>query len=159
MMGLLSRLAAPARSPAALQQGFERARGPRVRLGVAHQAGGVHERQADPLAVVGELLAIESGTEVAFVDRDACGAGQGVHPVAQVLDDEVAYRPGAIVELERRRHERTAARQARRLLPREPALEQRAHARLAARNRARRLDDPFDHAGARHAAAATLEAL
>ena len=119
-----------------------------MRLGVAHQTRGVHERQTDPLTVVGELLAVEIGPEVALVDRDARSAGQGVHPVAQVLDDEVAHRPGPIVELERGRHERAAAGQARRLLPGEPALEQGAHARLTARNRERRLDDALDHAGA-----------
>ena len=63
------------------------------------------ERQADPLAVVGELLAVEVGTEVTFLDRDAGGAGQRVHPVAQILDDEVAHRAGPVVELERSGHE------------------------------------------------------
>src|SRR5437867_868825 len=170
MAVLLSGLAAPAarhgggrirsgtaRRAAALQQGLEGQGGPRVRSGVAHQAGGVHERQADPLAVVGELLAVEIGAEVALVDGDARGPGQGVHPVPQILDDEVAHRPGPIVELEGRRHEGAAARQARRLLPREPALEQRPHTRLAARYGERRLDDAFNHARPGHAEDVELE--
>src|SRR6267142_688889 len=72
MMSLLLGLAAPAarrgggrkrsgaaRGATALQQGLEGPDGPRVGFGVAHQARGVHERQTDPLAVVGELLAVE----------------------------------------------------------------------------------------------------
>src|SRR5437899_10234986 len=101
MMVVSSRgLAAPARGAAALQQGLEGAGGARVSLGVAHQTRSVHERQTDALAVVCELLAIEIGAEVALVDRDARGPSQGVDPVAQVLDDEIAHRSRPIVELE-----------------------------------------------------------
>ena len=78
-------------------------------LRVTHQTRGVHERQTDPLTVVGELLAVEIGPEVALVDRDARSAGQGVDPVAQALDDEVAHGTGTVVELEGGRHEEAAA--------------------------------------------------
>src|SRR5918996_801697 len=71
----------------------------------------VHEGQADPLAIVRELLAVEVGAEVAFAHGDAGGAGHRVHPVAEVLNDEVAHGAGPIVELERRRHEWTATRE------------------------------------------------
>ena len=108
----------------------------------------MNERQADALTVVGELLAVEIAAEVPLADRDARGSGEGVDPVAQVLNDEIADRSGPVVELERGGHERTAPRQARRLLPREPSLEQGSYARLAARNRERGLDDRLDHAGA-----------
>src|SRR5437867_3263105 len=118
-------------------------------LGIAHQARGVHEREADSLAVVGELLAVEVGTKMALAHRDARGAGQRVHPVTQILDDEVAHRAWPVVELERGRHEWAAAGKARRLLPCEPALEQGADAGLAAPDRQGGLDDGFDHPGAR----------
>src|SRR5258705_13960265 len=98
MISLLLGLAAPAarrgggrkrsgaaRGATALQQGLEGPDGPRVGFGVTHQARGVYERQTDPLAVVGELLAVEIGAEVPLVDRDARGPGQRVDPVAQVL--------------------------------------------------------------------------
>src|SRR6266850_406625 len=122
MMSLLLGLAAPAarrgggrkrsgaaRGTTALQQGLEGPDGPRVGFGIAHQARGVDERETDPLAVVGELLAVEIGAEMTFLDRDAGGAGQGVHPVAEVLDDVVAHRAGPVVELERGGHERATA--------------------------------------------------
>ena len=74
-----------------------------MRLGIAHQPRGVHEREADPLTVVGELRAVEVGAEMTFLDSDASGAGERVHPVAQVLDDVVAHWAGPVVQLDANR--------------------------------------------------------
>src|SRR5882672_7276015 len=112
MTGLLSGLAAPAaggggrgRCVAALggrgagraDEGVERAVGTRAGARVAHEARGVHEAEADALALLGELLAVEVGAEVALLHGDAGGARDRVDPVAQVLNDEVPHGAGPVV--------------------------------------------------------------
>src|SRR5206468_10853530 len=70
------------------QQRLERAGRAGAGLRIAHQARGVDEREADPLTVVRELRAVEIGAAVALLHRDPRGAGERVHPVAEVLRSE-----------------------------------------------------------------------
>jgi hypothetical protein len=77
-----------------------------------------------------DLVGIDIGAEVAFLDRDARGLGQLVDPVFLRADQRVVWRARPIVELCGRPDEETATRAG---SPTEPILEQRTQARLATR--------------------------
>src|SRR5688572_5170522 len=77
-----------------------------------------------------DLLGIDIGTKVAFLDRDARGFGELVDPVLLSADQSVVRWAGTIVELGARTDEETAAWAT---APSQPALEERAQTRFAAR--------------------------
>jgi hypothetical protein len=74
--------------------------GPGARFRISHESRGADEAQADSLAIVGELLAVEVAAEVALLHRDPGCPREGVVPVAQRLHDEVPHGAGSVIQLE-----------------------------------------------------------
>src|SRR5215207_819287 len=129
------------------QERLEGAGGPGGGVRVAEQAAGVVEGQHGPVQVVGELLGVGVGAEVALGDAGPEHLSHGVQPVALVLDQPVADRAWLVVELGAGPDEQAAAGQAVGV-PGQPAPEQLAQPGLAAGGGQGGADHQVDEAGA-----------
>ena len=96
--------------------------------------------QQDALELIGELLGVDVGPEVAFADSRADDEGQRLELVALGAHELVAHRPLLVVELAGGIDEEAASVE-RLGLPAQPALEELAQAGLPARHRESRPQD------------------
>jgi hypothetical protein len=128
------------------QQRLEGAGGAGGGLGVAEQAAGVVVGQHRAVEVVGELVGVGVGAEMALGDPGPEHLGDRVQPVALVLGQAVADRARLGVELGAGRHEQAAAGQGVGV-PGEPAPEQLTRPRLAPGGGQGGADHQVDEAG------------
>src|SRR5829696_3705418 len=129
------------------QQRLEGAGGPGGGVRVGQQAAGVVVGEHRPVQVVGELLRVGAGVEVALGDAGPEHLGDGVQPVALVPGQAVPDRARLGVELGAGRDEQAAAGQGVGV-PGEPAPEQLAYPWLAAGGDQGGPDHQVDEAGA-----------
>src|SRR5829696_6383366 len=128
------------------QEGLDGAGGPGGGVGVAEQPAGVVVGKHDAVQVVGELLGVGAGPELALGDAGPEHLGDRVQPVALVLGQAVPHRAGLGVELGAGRDEQAAAGQGLGV-PGEPPAEQLPHPRLAPGGGQGGADHQVDEAG------------
>ncbi len=126
------------------QQGVEGDSRVAFGAGVAEQPRGVVVGQHHTVKIVGELLRVGVVAEVPFSDARAEAIGDDLEPVPLAAHELVAGGTRLVIELGRRRHERTAPGEGFGVFPPEPSLEEGPHSRLATGRPEGRPNDDFD---------------